>query len=130
MALGPNQFNGQAFGRPLSSPALVMFRAAALRVFCHPDVEGTIRAAENVAAVHSGQLESCPSASSGQSFHRTKTLEAGGVEPPSEEPNGQETTCLSRSLTAFASGPKERAITDRQLASIPPQRISPRIPRR
>jgi hypothetical protein len=47
-------------------------------------------------------------------------VEAGGVEPPSEEPNGQETTCLSRSLTAFASGPKERAITNRRLASIPP----------
>jgi len=57
-------------------------------------------------------------------------VEAGGVEPPSEEPNGQETTCLSRSLTAFASGSKERAITDRRLASIPPKRISLRIPKR
>jgi len=57
-------------------------------------------------------------------------VEAGGVEPPSEEPNGQETTCLSRSLTAFASGPKERAITNRRLASIPPKRISPKIPKR
>ncbi len=57
-------------------------------------------------------------------------VEAGGVEPPSEEPNGQETTCLSRSLTAFASGPQERAITNRQLAPIPPKRISPKIPRR
>ena len=79
--------------------------------------------------MHSGQFSLCPSKCSGQSFRRTKTLEAGGVEPPSEEPNGQETTCLSRSLTAFASGPKERAITDRQLASIPPKRISPKIPK-
>ena len=47
-------------------------------------------------------------------------VEAGGVEPPSEEPNGQETTCLSRSLTAFADGPKERATTNHRLASIPP----------
>ena len=60
----------------------------------------------------------------------TGMVEAGGVEPPSEEPNSQETTCLSRSLTAFADGPKERAITNRQLASVPPQRISPKIPRR
>jgi len=57
-------------------------------------------------------------------------VEAGGVEPPSEEPNGQETTCLSRSLTAFADGPKERATTNRRLASIPPQRILPEAPRR
>ncbi len=56
-------------------------------------------------------------------------VEAGGVEPPSEEPNGQETTCLSRSLTDFVSGPKERAITNRRLASVPPKRLSPKIPR-
>ncbi len=53
-------------------------------------------------------------------------MEAGGVEPPSEEPNGQETTCLSRSLPAFADGPKERATTNRRLASIPPKRIYPK----
>jgi hypothetical protein len=57
-------------------------------------------------------------------------VEAGGVEPPSEEPNGQETTCLSRSLPAFADGPKERATTNRRLASIPPKRILPETPRR
>jgi hypothetical protein len=75
--LRPNQFNGQAFGRPLGSLPLVMFPAAALRIFCHPDVEGTIRAAEDVAVVHSGQLETCPSASSGQSSCQMKTLPLG-----------------------------------------------------
>ena len=53
-------------------------------------------------------------------------VEAGGVEPPSEEPCGQKTTCLSRSLTAFAGGTKERAITNRQLSC----EISPQILRR
>ena len=80
--------------------------------------------------MHSDRLERCPSASLEQSSHRMKSLEAGGVEPPSEEPNGQETTCLSRSLPAFASGPKERAITSRCLASIPPKRILPETPKR
>jgi len=84
MPLCPDQFNGQAFGRPLGSLPLVMLPAAALRVLRHPDVEGTIRTAENVAEVHRGQLETCPSASSGQSSQRTKTLEAGGVGTPAK----------------------------------------------
>jgi hypothetical protein len=50
---------------------------AALRVFCRADVKGTIREAEDVAAVHSGQSDTCPSASSGQRFYRTKTLPLG-----------------------------------------------------
>jgi len=46
-------------------------------------------------------------------------VEAGGVEPPSEETHGQEPTCLARSLPAFAGGPLERASTNRLLASAP-----------
>ena len=46
-------------------------------------------------------------------------VEAGGVEPPSEESHGQEPTCLADSLPAFAGGPLERARTNRQLASGP-----------
>jgi hypothetical protein len=45
-------------------------------------------------------------------------LEAGGVEPPSEKPYARKTTRLSRSLSAFADGPKERARTNRQLALV------------
>jgi len=43
-------------------------------------------------------------------------VEAGGVEPPSEKPYGRKPTRLSRSLDAFASGPQERARTNRRLA--------------
>src|SRR5579875_1444784 len=46
----------------------------------------------------------------------SKLVEAGGVEPPSEKPYARKPTRLSRSLTAFASGPLERARTNRRLA--------------
>ncbi len=46
-------------------------------------------------------------------------VEAGGVEPPSEESSAEKPTCLAHSLLAFACGSQERARTDRRLASFP-----------
>ena len=46
-------------------------------------------------------------------------VEAGGVEPPSEESYAEKPTCLAHSLPDFARGSQERARTDRRLASFP-----------
>jgi hypothetical protein len=74
--LRPDQFNGWALSGPLGSLTLVMFSAAALRVFRHSNIVGAINTEQNV-AVMQRHSERCPSASSGQGSYRTRTLPHG-----------------------------------------------------
>jgi hypothetical protein len=75
---------------------------ALFQIICDADIKGVVSTAVAVAIVHAedhrGASVGCPSASSGQNFCKTKILEAGGVEPPSEKPCNQKTTCLARSV--------------------------------
>src|SRR5712692_2090427 len=72
------------------------FLESALGIICSADIQRLVSAFEDVAEEH----EECdlPLGKLGTKFSSAKTLEAGGVEPPSEKRYGPKPTCLARSI--------------------------------
>ena len=67
----------------------------------------------------------------GVSARRSLALvEAGGVEPPSEESYGQETTCLAQFASSFRRRPSGTGKNEPPASLLPREGLSLRIPRR
>ena len=95
MRLGPDQLNGAPCGGPLRTFAVVVFLETALRGVSAANVVGIISAKKNVAIVHAGgQRSRIDLPLDKLRTNASHLLEAGGVEPPSEEATSQKTTCL------------------------------------
>ena len=106
MRFCPNNFYGQPSGSPLCAFLVIVFSAPAGRILRHPDVVRPISAAKHIAEIHSGPLllGSHVMRLAGDKILLREIVEAGGVEPPSEKPCNQKTTCLSRSQAALPRG--------------------------
>ncbi len=50
--LSPDQFDRQAFGRPLRTFPPVVLLQTALGIVAHTDIVGAVRATEDVAVIH------------------------------------------------------------------------------
>jgi hypothetical protein len=89
----PDQGHGTARRSPVRAFTIVVLLQAPTRVVGYADIERGVSASEDVAIKHRRHVpllgtELCPSAGSGQNLRGAKILEAGGVEPPSEEAHG------------------------------------------
>jgi len=101
MLLGPDEFHRPACCCPIRAFALVVLVHATLRIVADTHVERAVRALEDVAKEHDrrrGAPRLRPPGSAWDTASWSDAVEAGGVEPPSEKPCHQKTTCLARSL--------------------------------
>ena len=102
MRLGPNNFDGQASGRPHRSFSLIMFLAAVLGIFGHTHVKRGIGAAQDVAKMHFAlRLRS------GQNF-ASRNFGGGGSRTPVREALPPEDYMLSPFRVRLAGKGKPR----------------------
>ena len=112
MLLRPHQPNRATGRSPIRTLARIVMSESLCEIVRDADVEGMVRALEDVAEMHSktGATRLRPLGSARDTISSPEMVEAGGVEPPSEKPCHSKTTCLACS----GCGPAEavRAFAD------------------